>query len=269
MVYNPVLSGLKVLHSGSTNKNTFKVLIAAEYCGVNVELVKNFKMGVSNKTPEFLKMNPLGKVPVLETPDGPIFESNAISRYVARLNADNPIYGTSLIEYVRFLFRMHFFSASYASPLFQAHIEQWIDFATTEIDLNISRWFYPRAGYSPYIPQAEEAAISLLKSALGALNSHLASNTYLVGHGITLADIIMTCNLYLGFIRLMTKSFTSEFPHVQRYFWSMVNQPNFSKVMGKVEQTPYVQPLQSQRNPQSKPKQLKKEAKKYLVKESS
>ncbi|KAJ0983204.1 hypothetical protein J5N97_011459 [Dioscorea zingiberensis] len=238
-----------VLHSGSTNKNTFKVLVAAEYCGVNVELVKNFKMGVSNKTPEFLKMNPLGKVPVLETPDGPIFESNAISRYVARLNADNPIYGTSLIEY--------------------AHIEQWIDFATTEIDLNISRWFYPRAGYSPYIPQAEEAAISLLKRALGALNSHLATNTYLVGHGITLADIIMTCNLYLGFIRLMTKSFTSEFPHVERYFWSMVNQPNFSKVMGKVEQTPYVQPLQSQRNPQSKPKQLKKEIKKYLVKESS
>ncbi|KAJ0983209.1 hypothetical protein J5N97_011464 [Dioscorea zingiberensis] len=249
MVYNPVLYGLKVLHSGSTNKNTFKVLIASEYCGVNVELVKNFKMGVSNKTPEFLKMNPLGKVPVLETPDGPIFESNAISRYVARLNADNPIYGTSLIEY--------------------AHIEQWIDFATTEIDLNISRWFYPRAGYSPYIPQAEEAAISLLKRALGALNSHLATNTYLVGHGITLADIIMTCNLYLGFIRLMTKSFTSEFPHVERYFWSMVNQPNFSKVMGKVEQTPYVQPLQSQRNPQSKPKQLKKDAKKYIVKESS
>lgn len=44
------------------NKNSFKVLIAAEYSGVNVELVKNFEMGVSNKTPEFLKMNPLGKV---------------------------------------------------------------------------------------------------------------------------------------------------------------------------------------------------------------
>lgn len=50
------------MHSGSPNKNSFKVLIAAEYSGVNVELVKNFEMGVSNKTPEFLKMNPLGKV---------------------------------------------------------------------------------------------------------------------------------------------------------------------------------------------------------------
>lgn len=52
----------KVLHAGSTNKNAFKTLIAAEYSGIQVELVKNFEMGVSNKTPEFLKMNPIGKV---------------------------------------------------------------------------------------------------------------------------------------------------------------------------------------------------------------
>nr|MCH1923042.1 glutathione S-transferase N-terminal domain-containing protein [Shewanella ferrihydritica] len=71
-----------VLHAGSGNTNAFKALIAAEYSGVKVELVKNFQMGVSNKTPEFLKMNPIGKIPVLETPDGPVFESNAIARYV-------------------------------------------------------------------------------------------------------------------------------------------------------------------------------------------
>lgn len=51
-----------MLHAGNTNKNGFKALIAAEYSGVSVELVKNFEMGVSNKTPDFLKMNPIGKV---------------------------------------------------------------------------------------------------------------------------------------------------------------------------------------------------------------
>ena len=51
-----------MLHAGRTNKNALKVLITAEYCAVDIELVKNFQMGVSNKTPEFLKMNPLGKV---------------------------------------------------------------------------------------------------------------------------------------------------------------------------------------------------------------
>lgn len=51
----------QVLHS-LNNKNAFKTLIAAEYTGVQVELAKNFEMGVTNKTPEFLKLNPIGKV---------------------------------------------------------------------------------------------------------------------------------------------------------------------------------------------------------------
>nr|GEZ34242.1 elongation factor 1-gamma [Tanacetum cinerariifolium] len=157
-----------------------KALIVAEYTGVKVELVKDFQMGVSNKTPEFLSMNPIAKVPVLETPDGSVFESNAIARYVARLT-DNTLFGSSLIDYGR--------------------IEQWIDFATLEIDSNILRWFIPRIGFAVYLPPAEEAAISSLKRGLAALNTHLASNTYLVGHSATLADIIMTCNLIVGEVK--------------------------------------------------------------------
>lgn len=235
-----------VLHAGNTNKNSYKTLIAAEYSDVKVELVKEFEMGVSNKTPEFLKMNPIGKVPVLETPDGTIFESNAIARYVTRLKADNPLYGSSLIEY--------------------AHIEQWIDFASLEIDANILRWFVPRIGFAVYLPPAEEAAISALKRALEALNKHLASNTYLVGHTVTLADIVMTCNLVLGFNRVMTKSFTSEFPHVERYFWTLVNQPNSKKVLGEVKQTESVPPVSKKPSQPAKPK-VKEEPKKEVKEE--
>ncbi|KAG6515022.1 elongation factor 1-gamma 2-like [Zingiber officinale] len=240
-----------VFHGGNGNKNAFKALIAAEYTGVQIELAKNFEMGVSNKTPEFLKMNPIGKIPVLETPDGPIFESNAIARYVTRLKENNPLYGSSLIDF--------------------AHIEQWIDFSSMEIDVNIARWLYPRVGYIPYLAPAEELAITSLKRALGALNTHLASNTYLVGHSITLADIIMTCNLYVGFSRILVKSFTSEFPHVERYFWTLVNQPNFHKVLGEVKQTDSVPAISSQKQPvqpkePAKPKEVKKEPKQQPAK---
>jgi elongation factor 1-gamma len=243
-----------ILHATSTNKNAFKALIAAEYTGVEVELVKDFEMGVSNKTPEFLEMNPIGKVPVLETPDGPIFESNAIARYVARLKDASVLYGSS--------------------PYETAQIEQWIDFASLEIDASILRWFIPRLGFAVYLPPAEEAAISALKRALGALNTHLASNTYLVGHSVTLADIIMTCNLVLGFNRIMTKSFTSEFPHVERYFWTMLNQPKFHKILGDKKQAESVPPVQSAKKPSqtkesAKPKakdEPKKETKKESVK---
>ncbi|KAL6964462.1 hypothetical protein U1Q18_035515 [Sarracenia purpurea var. burkii] len=245
-----------VLHAGRTNKNAFKALIAAEYSGVQVDLAHNFQLDVSNKTPEFIKMNPLGKVPVLETPEGPVFESNAIARYVTRLKSGNPLYGSSLLEY--------------------AHIENWIDFASLEIDDNILEWYKPRMGRAAYFPPVEEAAISALKRALGALNTHLASSTYLVGHYVTLADIVMTCNLYFGFINVMTKIFTSEFPHVERYFWTMVNQPTFSKIIGEVKQTEKVPPVVSSKKPsqpketaKSKPKRKdepKKEAKKEPAK---
>lgn len=50
------------MHAGSNNKNVYKSLIAAEYAGVEIKMAENYHMGVSNKTPEFLKMNPIGKV---------------------------------------------------------------------------------------------------------------------------------------------------------------------------------------------------------------
>ncbi|KAI3894160.1 hypothetical protein MKW92_000026 [Papaver armeniacum] len=231
-----------VLHAGNTNKNAFKALIVGEYSGIKVDLVKDFEMGVSNKAPEFLKMNPLGKVPVLETPEGAIFESNAIARYVASLTENSPLLGCSAID--------------------KAHIDQWIDFSAMEVDANILRWFIPRIGFAPYVPQAEEHAVTSLKRALDALNTHLASNTFLVGHAVTLADIIMTCNLVLGFSKVMTSSFTKDFPHVERYFWTMVNQPNIKKVLGEVKQTDSVPTVQAAQKPE-----VKKEAPKPKAKE--
>ncbi|KAF8110996.1 hypothetical protein N665_0076s0002 [Sinapis alba] len=225
-----------VLHTYKGNKNADKALIAAEYVGVKIDVPSDFQMGVTNKTPEFLKMNPLGKVPVLETPEGPVFESNAIARYVSRLNGENSLNGSSLIEY--------------------AHIEQWSDFSTLEIYGNILKWFGPRMGFMTYTAPGEEAAISALKRGLDALNTHLTSNTYLVGHSITLADIITVCNLNMGFATVMTKSFTSAFPHVERYFWTVINQPNFKKVVGDVKQTEAVPPVASKKAAQpAKPKE--------------
>ena len=56
-------------------------MIAAQYAKVEIETVP-VEMGKSNKTDEFLALNPWGKIPTLETPDGGIWESNAIARFV-------------------------------------------------------------------------------------------------------------------------------------------------------------------------------------------
>ncbi|XP_024358659.1 elongation factor 1-gamma 2 isoform X2 [Physcomitrium patens] len=243
------MAGL-VIHSQKVNKNSYKSLIAAEYVGVKVEIVPDFQMGVTNKSPEFLKMNPIGKVPVLQTPEGPIFESNAMARYVAN-KKDVGLVGSSAYE--------------------KALVEQWIDFATMEIDVNAGGWVYPRLGFGLYNEEVEASKISNLKRALTFLNAHLASRTYLVGESITLADIVLTCNMIVLVKLAATKEFTSEFPHVERYFWTLVNQPNFKKIIGEVSQAaqPLGPPLAQDAKPaaavtaapkESAPKQKKEKA---------
>ncbi len=49
------------LHATKVNKNAYKSLIAAKYAGVKVDLAE-VELGKGNKTPEFLKLNPNGKV---------------------------------------------------------------------------------------------------------------------------------------------------------------------------------------------------------------
>ncbi|KAJ3675503.1 hypothetical protein LUZ60_004545 [Juncus effusus] len=212
-----------VLHAGQGNKNAYKSLIAAEYCGVKVEHVKEFQKGVSDKTPLFLNRDPVGEVPVLETPYGPLVESNAMARYVAKFKADSTLCGSSAYENVL--------------------IEEWMVFAA-QIDEGLKGWIYPRMGVRPYNALIEAVVVDSLRRSLITLNNYLATSTdYLVGHSITLADIVMTCDLYFGFTRIMTKSFTSEFPHMEQYFWAHVNHPNFKKVVGEVKQAESVPAL--------------------------
>lgn len=63
---------------------------------------------------------------------------------------------------------------------------------------------------------------------------------------------------------------------MERYFWTLVNQPNFSKIIGKLEQAESIPPLPSVKKPaqpketaKSKPKdEPKKEAEKPKVEEA-
>ncbi|KAM0039751.1 putative nucleotide-binding alpha-beta plait domain superfamily, RNA-binding domain superfamily [Helianthus debilis subsp. tardiflorus] len=67
-------------------------------------------------------------------------------------------------------------------------IEQWIDCSSFEIDAHIRGWLYPRLRFGSYIKRAEESSIAGLKRGFDALNSYLASHTFLVGDGVTLVE---------------------------------------------------------------------------------
>jgi glutathione S-transferase len=68
----------------SASIRTSKILLVAAEAKVDLEM-NNLKSIAETKSAEHLKKNPNGKIPLLETSEGPLYESNAIMYHVARV----------------------------------------------------------------------------------------------------------------------------------------------------------------------------------------
>ena len=201
------------LYTDAGNFRAFKVLVAAEYNSVEIA-IPEFAVGTDNVTPAFLKKSPLGRVPVLDTPQGSLFESNAIARYVARLRSDTELLGASFFE--------------------SAQVDTWIDFCSHDIELPATLWYYPYLGVAPYNAQLTNKAKGDLAKSLAILEAHMATRTYVVGHKVTLADITLVSALVYPFKFVADASYRAAFPNVMRWFNTCVNQSQFEAVIGKV-----------------------------------
>jgi len=200
---------------GAANANVFKSLITAKYVGgVELKLGENFQMGVTNKTPEYMAKQPMGQVPLLETPEGPLFESMSIARFVARSGSNS--------------------AAIYGSSTYQTSvIDQWIDF-TRSIEPNVAQWLYPLVGYGEFVPTAIAAAKTKSMTYITALDKHLSGKKFLTGDHVTLADICLFCAL----INPMKMIFSPEIREANKSFsewWIRCSgEPNFKSVTGDI-----------------------------------
>lgn len=224
------------------NKNSQKALIAAQYVGVEIEQPP-FEWGVTNKTEEFLKLTPIGKVPVLATPKGSIFESNAIARYVARMGGDKLLGSTDLDK---------------------GHVDQWIDFASNEVGAPLMKWATPVCGFGEYKEEAIAATRKEAERGLAALEKGLAeasTELRLVGDTITLADIVAVCELIVPWQCVLSEEFMKPYPTVTKYVAALLKEPEFEKVLGSLTQAPEIPsgPLPPEKNPFIKPKRSSSE----------
>jgi elongation factor 1-gamma len=226
-----------------------KILVAAKYLGVDIETV-DFKMGTDNKTKEFLELNPLGKVPVLKTPEGPVFESHAILRYVAQKGKKNLMGKT---------------------PYEAAIVDQWMEFASTQIEPPASTWLYPIWGVIPNNPAATSKAKGDILRLLTVLNTHLAPHTFLVGERISLADITVAVNLFYLYTLVLEPGLRKKFTHTNRWFMTVLNQPEFKEFFPELnlcvkaavpkepEQKPETKAEPAKEKPKAQPKKEEKE----------
>lgn len=189
-------------------------MIAARYNGLEVEVPADFSFETC-KTAEFQKKFPLCKVPVFEGADGlQLFESSAIAYYLAAYKDNTDLLGATAAE--------------------RALVQQWVLFAENELNSNLSGWFSPLMGYSPYLKPSVDAAIERVKRAMDVLNKVLLTQTYLVGDKVTFADICVATSLITPYKMVFDSEFRAQYKNVNRYFKTLINQPNFKAVVGEI-----------------------------------
>ena len=123
------------------------------------------------KTPEYLKVNPNGKVPTLVDGDFKLFESMAINLYLAkRFNKDG------------------FWPAT---PEDQARCYQWSFWGMTEIEKPLLTILIDMFMTAPdkRKPEAVAEAQKTLPKPFAVLNAALEGHEYLLGSAFTVADL--------------------------------------------------------------------------------
>ena len=151
--------------------NGYKVRLLLRLLGRPFELVEKDIVKGETRTPEFLAMNPNGRIPLLELENGEFLpESNAIMFYLAE--------GTKFLPEDR---------------LDRARVLQWMFFEQYSHEPNIAvvRFWLQHTDMTP----EREAMLPAKKAggyaALDVMENRLGGRDWLVGDGMTIADIAL------------------------------------------------------------------------------
>src|SRR3954465_14732630 len=103
------------LHYSPFSTNARKPRLAAAILGIDLTLVPIDLGKGEQRRPEFLALNPMGRVPVLEDGGFVLTESNAIMVYLAESTPGQALYPSGLKERTE-VNRWLFWAASHWSP---------------------------------------------------------------------------------------------------------------------------------------------------------
>lgn len=163
---------MKLYNTQSGNTKRVRIFIAEK--GLDIPCVE-MKLGVDTRTAEFLKLNSLGELPVLQLDDGRIItESAAICRYLEVMFPDPPLMGTNAFE--------------------QGHIEMWSQRIHTQLFLtygNFVRHSMTLFGeVMEQVPQFAEAQRRAIPKKWEWLDSEMSDERrFVAGDTFTMADV--------------------------------------------------------------------------------
>jgi glutathione S-transferase len=174
-----------------------------EMTTIDIDMDKN-----EHKTPEFLAINPMGTLPVLELDDGShLSESIAICRYFEALHPEPPMFGTTDLE--------------------RAQVEMWNRRMELQIMQPASQMFrhtHPFwEGRHEQFADYGESCRADLSAKMDWLNGELESREFIAGNAYTVADITAQCALLLA--KNCKLRINENQTHLQRWYDAVTSRP--------------------------------------------
>ena len=161
----------------------------------------------STQEAQFLALNPNAMVPVIVDDGFVLWESNSICRYLAARQQRHDLLP--------------------AEPRERARVEQWMDWQATELN---NAWRYAFMGLVRRSPEHQDPV--RLAAGVEGWNRHMriledrlsGSAAYVVGDGLTLADIVLGLSVQRWIATPMERP---EMPAVQAYYRRLCERPGF------------------------------------------
>ena len=191
--------------------NCRKVVAGFDLLGTEYEPVKVDYFAQGHKQPEFLAINPNGRIPALVDGDLVLFESMAINLYLAKT------YGGKLYP---------------SNPHDEARALQWTIWGMTELEphlipMVLHKMFLPEDQRDPAVVTSAEAAV---ERPLGVLDAQLSDREYLLGGDFSIADLNLAGALSTA---NFAKFDISKFENVARWMSRCAGRSSFERARAK------------------------------------
>jgi glutathione S-transferase len=183
--------------------------------GLQYEQVQVSFADVATKTPEFLAINPSGKVPAIDDNGFGLWESMAINLYLAKKHA-SPLLPKDLQGEALVLQWTFWVMSEIERPLLVVLLQR----APLPTDPQLLKGFRER---NPTLsPELEKTSIEALQKPLAFFNNHLATRTFILGDNFTLADLNVAS---VAVWASRAKLDMTAFPHVQQWLARCLSRP--------------------------------------------
>ena len=197
-----------ILHDLAPGMHPRRVRIFLAEKGAVVERREVDAAAGVNASPEFLKLNALGKLPVLELEDGStITESLAICRYLESVFPEPVLMGRSPRE-------------TAVIDMWTLRMEYELSRPIAEVFLHSGEFYRTRVEQVPQIAAWSRARVL---HTMAWLNQELGHRRYIAGDDYSMADIVAQCAFVLG--KATSQRIPSEMADLSRWFSEVSSRP--------------------------------------------